>query len=1417
MKTNRRIQTWLRYAAALLLVVTGCLTTQAQEIEGGEAFYIYQNDGHFDGFFYDQVKQINYSRYDTRGVEYDQYVSQEIVTEDSVYRIMLSAIDSVSFVQPEIKFAKEVRFMHDEGMMAYYQSISIPDEDTFLLRFSGSMPSTLQPKVGDVLSCPDLKDYDEAFVGKVKKVRTDGSDLVVECGYIDDLKDVFDQFITVEQVHNVQTPEGSRTYRRIAGLEPRNRAEGNIDDLTLFDFNTTFEGDYNFNNNLKFMLEAKIGFAMAVSAAYKITLDEIYIKTELKEQFSLGFTFSLDGRIEGSLDMTVIPGVGKLIERFSKIPFPAAFPILYANVTPQPFTRAEAHLNLGMSTGVQVKAISQSLELMSQWPYVRMKAGSLPLPFLPSPFEVGGEFKFNAELNGMVQTGMKFPIEVGTEDWIKRVTKLKAGATVYAGPKASGALDLKNLVFDDGIYDKMKDTKVELALMSIDTELAAVASVWSQKAETKTTHNASFGKYEMTLFPKIEDMECEITGEKMNEVKVKYDVEGNVFLPQMLGVGLYRPANKDDEKFTKLAKWDYVYNTYFINTFDEAEVTIKDVEPGIYMVRPIIKLGVPIFGEANTIVPVYGEEEQITIASEEMILNPAEIEAEEVGGNYTVDILTSLDKPITCESADKWITAKVESGSMNSMKLSVTVEENKTEKFRKGVVYLKQQITENEVIIKTLDVKQFGGLELSIYRLQIENGGGEETIEILTSYTPININLNNGLEWLNYRLDGRKLTIIAKPNQGGNRTAIVFISAWSKKKNQYVDVKLTVTQKGLVDASVKPEELSFTCEGGTEKVAVTMGNDVTFAGLKVSGSASSWIQVEKQSDHFNVTALPNNDSEREATVTATFTTKDASGKTITANLPVSIYQEGIGTAHVGEGLFITGTAYVHLYANGPEYFEDFKMNGVAIDVPGINDPQYKTLGYTIDRGEILSYRSKGYETEGDGEWSKVEYAWDMAMDINKGDNKSLYNYRLESGSVNVTKTYYQKNLDTKQLELVNTITCSYTLKDFNHTSVSGIGNGGVLEFYSDVDPYDTETKLSDFINNVTYNEYGKKGNWSYSSGDLIETKWADDHHENWYFNVKLYLTEGTQLLEPDKTLIQFEDGHSAYETVRYSHNDLVSDITITSSADWITIDEAGGYFHVTVPNNTSQADRTGYVYLSGKLADGSTLTRTITVKQPYTRIWDDRWETSTSEKAELPSKEIQEMLESHGMALYTDDEPPAVNGVFEVKPAMLQYSSNPEGGQAGDVFEGSFVFNIESMLGEKPRARLGIYQQSDEYGPMPADEYVCYLGGSDNQFTISNIFTETDDNPLGIYTYTHITIVSGEVEGNTIKNLQYAQVFLDENGKVEDVYISTDSDGVSTPTAWEPGKGWDEQGDDDNWDARKRRAFATKRFLRLKR
>ena len=909
MKTNIHLQSWLRRAAVLLIALAGCLPIAAQEeeIEGGEAFYIYQNDGHFDGFFYDQVKQIRCSRLDTLGIEHDKYVSQEIVTEDSVYRIMLTAIDSVSYVQPEIRYAKEARFMADEGMIAYYLSISKPSDDRFLLRFSDSMPAALQPKVGDVLCCPNLKDYDEAFVGKVKTVRSEGGEIQVECGYIEDLSEVFEQFITVEQIRQVLNENGTRTCRRIAGSR-KTRAEGNWEDITLFNLNTHLEGNINIGNTgLSIIFGSDIGFGAVASAVYKITgWRDFYMKTEVKPQVGLNFGVSIDGQMGGDpISLKSLPGVGDLLNKFTRIPFPASCPILYFNVMPEPFIRGEAHAVLSFNTGATVKAMGIGCELKSEFPYIVPSVSLLAGPIMPAaafmPSQLGKEFKISAEINGMAQLGMMFPIELGTMDWLKWVAEAKTKTTLYAGPKLEGKFPLSTEMFNNSIFENLKDAELKLSLLSLDTEFISDAKIIGFDGQVKKSFNFSVGQYPMKAFPDIDidNMEIDISGEKENNVKVSYGTKGNVFFPQMLGVGIYKPADKDDKEYQKLYKYNYRDERYFLNTFNSVEMMFEDLEPGEYVACPIIKPTLSVIPtDKDGLIPAYKGMYQFTISPQEMVLDPDEIQAEEEGGEYTVEILTSLDKPITCEPFDKWIKGQVVTGSMNSKQLILTVEENQTDAFRTGLVYVRQQISSTEVIERTVTVKQYGGLELSKYKMEFEAPGGEDIVNILTSYKPINIDLGDAAAWLSYKLEDRTLTITAKSNQGANRTATVIISAWSEKHKGISTVKLTISQKGLVDAVVEPTELTYPFSGGTQRVAVTTGKDVTFDKVDISSGDDSWLMVEKQNNHFNVTALPNTStSERQATVTAYFTAKSTDGKTITADIPVTVTQ-GASTASV---------------------------------------------------------------------------------------------------------------------------------------------------------------------------------------------------------------------------------------------------------------------------------------------------------------------------------------------------------------------------------------------------------------------------------------------------------------------------------------------------------------------------------------
>ena len=865
------------------------------EIEGGEAFYIYQNDGHFDGFFFDQVKQISYSRLDTLGVEYKDYVSQEIVTEDSVYRIMLTAIDSVSFVQPEIKFAKSLRFMREEGMMDYFKEYIYDPDLLHVVGFDPSMPEALQPKVGDVLYCDSVTGYpDGAFVFKVTRVIPRESFLIVCCDYITDYRDVYEQFITVEQVRNTQTPEGSRTMRRVAGLKPQpKKLEGNIEEFTLFNINTGFEAAAKIYGKLSFSVTLNLNFGMTISSVYNISLTNWYFKHEMKEQFGLSVNVGLDGELYNEISPSELAN-STALATFTRIPIPATGPpLFYVAALPEPASRVEAHLKLMFNSGFKAKGLYQAIESMETFPYVNLRYKFInPFLHIPTEWEREKEWSISAQLNGFVQTGVKFPIAIGTQEWFNKIFGFKTAMNVFLGPKFTGTLDIAGLKGGSdswvplGWYNKLKDSKVDVSLMSFDPEFKAeVKAIGGIEWDIKRTTSFSAGNFTLHLFPDIKGLNCEVKGDRMNIVNAKVkEIKGDVCLPQRLGFALYKNKDENDKEYSELYRYMTRNETYFLNTFNTFDLDMEYVEPGVYKAYPIVSTP---FG----IVTVENESQIVTIAGQELELKPDTITAEEAGGKFEIQVLCNLEQPVTISPDDDWLEAEVKYnvGPTKSTIMYVKVKENDTDKFRKSGITVTQELKDGGLKEKRLRVGQYGGLQLDPEKLEFEAAGGQAKVNILTSYSPITINVKD--DWLSYSLDDRKLTITAKPNNGANRTATVIVAAWNPKTKGIAQVELKVTQKGIVDATVTPTELTYPFNGGTRRVDVTTGPDVTFDKVSVSQGDESWVLVEKQKDYFNVTAIPNmSTDERVAYVTATFTTKDDSGKPVTADIPVTVKQ-----------------------------------------------------------------------------------------------------------------------------------------------------------------------------------------------------------------------------------------------------------------------------------------------------------------------------------------------------------------------------------------------------------------------------------------------------------------------------------------------------------------------------------------------
>lgn len=491
---------------------------------------------------------------------------------------------------------------------------------------------------------------------------------------------------------------------------------------------------------------------------------------------------------------------------------------------------------------------------------------------------------------------------------------------------------------------------------------------------------------------------------------------------------------------------------------------------------------------------------------------------------------------------------------------------------------------------------------------------------------------------------------------------------------------------------------------------------------------------------------------------------------------ISISQDGTMTPHETQ---LFDNSDLSLVVNGIDLF----VNALGGTVGG----------KTVKQGDYIVYKSGDTKVQGSGD-NRTEASWEIELFIDPKDNNMMHDYKLATGSLSyLLNQYSTTGTGDKKVNHLRTTRWSYNISDLNVSYVST----GYMRFGGRNTQEAGMDKISDFSYSVE--EDGKQTTY-WSQADLN----ADSEHS---LSVLLYFADGVPVLDASVTVVE-AGGDADYTFFQVERNDVVQELELTTSADWLTVEEEPFKIHWAV--NDSKDDRTGFVYLNGKLADGSTITRTITVNQKYERIWDDEWNISENQKAELPSEAVLTELRNHGMPLYLGEEPPSVSGVFEIHPLELVYAVNPGDSEEGELEGATYVFSITSLSGSSNKARLLTYEIFPKWSyKSPASEFFCYYGGEGKQFTLSNITTYTDDNPLSAFTMTYVTMVSGEIDGNQIKNLHYAYVDLDEKGKIEDLAIVKDGDGVSTTTAWDPGIE-EEDDDDEEWDARRM-------FLKLRR
>ncbi len=158
--------------------------------ETGNAFYVYRNDGKFNGFLRNDADSISFRN-----------GCQLVHTEDSTYTIPFAAIDSVSFIVQKPVMREGLFFLND------YHAAHITAIDSLTLYFDSGIRADSLPHFGQVvLHGAYMPPFEEGFAGRVKSITRESDLIKIDCDMIC-IGDVFKHLVLVGEAKSVSADE----------------------------------------------------------------------------------------------------------------------------------------------------------------------------------------------------------------------------------------------------------------------------------------------------------------------------------------------------------------------------------------------------------------------------------------------------------------------------------------------------------------------------------------------------------------------------------------------------------------------------------------------------------------------------------------------------------------------------------------------------------------------------------------------------------------------------------------------------------------------------------------------------------------------------------------------------------------------------------------------------------------------------------------------------------------------------------------------------------------------------------------------------------------------------------------------------------------------------------------------------------
>lgn len=583
-----------------------------------EAFYIYRNDGDFNGFFYDEVVEMRYSKIALDSTEREQYVTYEVELADTIYRIPLAAIDSIGFQQPEIKLNPKVKFIEQEGMSPYLRDVS-----GTCMAFE-NLPTNMVPQVGDVwigLNSDACAELYEPYMGGsfslvVERISQEDGWTYAYGHPVNQISDVFEQYITVEEL---AIDENNQVHRRIAGCTPdgmprRIKQDEGHGEINLIDFNSTISHSWKIpGDSTEVDLSADLKLKLRLRAAYNIQWYRMIIK----------ITPDLLARVKPSVGISVKrefkAKLSDVIPLPKGIPFPATPPIFELCPMPTLFMNAsgklEGRINLpqvGLGVGMDIVIDSWGIPFPVMG-YVHL-AEDEPEEPTPEMLDLSAEIK----LSGTIYTGVEFQLAVNTNSWFEKILQAGIGMHFTAGPKDVAEISFSHSFVDENtpdLYYLLSSGKITHTWLSLGFNAGAKAKVgWDDPNEvTFLEANEDCFTKTIRLAPAFDQTEIVYAGTKAYAtLKPKPDI---LLLYHDIKAGLFHASDKENP-VSILGNWDKV--VLFEEDDLTAAVPLSELRADeAYYVAPIVsgqgKTFVVGSAEAAVLPPIFLQGDTTTL------------------------------------------------------------------------------------------------------------------------------------------------------------------------------------------------------------------------------------------------------------------------------------------------------------------------------------------------------------------------------------------------------------------------------------------------------------------------------------------------------------------------------------------------------------------------------------------------------------------------------------------------------------------------------------------------------------------------------------------------------------------------------------------------------------------------------------